>query len=79
MLAGVPWLSVTSDISKSIRIQLVIYAENICIYDQNRSPQFAHLAAQRHLHEIGRWTAEWRIDINADRTTAVIFSKKTRL
>jgi hypothetical protein len=44
-----------------------------------RFARFAHLAVQRHLNEIGRWANEWRININVEKTKAVIFSKRTRL
>ena len=37
------------------------------------------LLYKRHLNEIARWTAEWFINISAEKTKAVIFSKKTRL
>jgi len=88
MLAGVPQGSTlspmlynlyTSDIPKSTRTELAVYADDICIYNQHKSVRFAHLAVQRHLNEIGRWAAEWRIKISAEKTKAVIFSKKTRL
>ena len=42
----------TSDITKSIRTELGVYAEDICIYDQNKSPRLAHLDVQRHLDEL---------------------------
>ena len=34
---------------------------------------------QRHLYEIGKWAAKWRINISAKKTKAVVLSKKTRL
>ena len=43
------------------------------------SPQFAQLAVQRHLNEIGRWASEWRININAEKTNAVLFLKRRKL
>ena len=63
----------------STRTELAVYADDICIYDQQKSVRFAHLAVQRHLDEIGRWAAEWSIKISAEKSKAVIFSKKTRL
>jgi Reverse transcriptase (RNA-dependent DNA polymerase). len=88
MLAGVPQGSTlspllynlyTSDIPRSVRTELSVYADDIWIYHKNRSARFAHLAVQRHLNEIGRWTNEWRIEIKAENTKAVVFSKRTRL
>ena len=61
------------------RSEVSVYADDICIYHKNRSARFAHLAVQRHLNEIGRWANEWRININAEKTKAVVFSKRTRL
>jgi Reverse transcriptase (RNA-dependent DNA polymerase). len=88
MFAGVPQDSTlspmlynlyTSDIAKSIRTELAVHADDICIYDQQKNVGFAHLAVQRHLNVIGRWAADWRINISAQKTKAVFFSKKTRL
>ena len=88
MLAGVPQGSTispmlynlyTSDIPKTIRTELAVYADDICIYDQNKSARFAQKAVQRHLDELGKCFAMWRINISAEKTTAVVFSKKTRL
>ena len=88
MLAGVPqgftlspllYNLYKSDIPRSVRTELSVYADDICIYHKNRSARFAHLAVQRHFNEIGRWTNEWRININAENTKAVVFSKRTRL
>ena len=58
MLAGVPQGSTlspilynlyTSGIPKSVQTELSVYADDICIYNQNRSKGFAQLAVQRHL------------------------------
>ena len=38
----------TSDIPRSVRTELSVYADDICIYHKNRSARFAHLAVQRH-------------------------------
>ena len=69
----------TLDILKSIRAELAVYADDICIYDRNSNTRFAQLAVQRHLREIGRWAAKRRIKISTEKTKAVIFSKRTRL
>ena len=69
----------TSDIPKSTRTELAVYADDICINDQQKRARFAHLAVQRHLQEIGRWATEWRIEISAEKTKALIFSKRTWL
>ena len=67
MLAGVPQGSTlspllynlyTSDIPRSVRTELSVYADDLCIYHKNRSARFAHLAVQRHLNKIGRWANE---------------------
>ena len=47
------------------------------IYHQNKSPWFAHLAVQRHLVEIGRWSAMWHFNISGEKTNAVVFSRKS--
>ena len=51
------------------------YASN----HKNRSARFAHLTVQRHHNDIRRWANEWSININAEKTKAVVFSKRTRL
>ena len=61
---------------KSVQTELSVNGDDICIYNQNRSPRFAQLAVQRHLNEIARWASEWRININAEKIKAVVFSKR---
>ena len=86
MPAGVPQGSTlslmynlyTSDIPKLVRTKLSVYPDDICIYHKNRSGRFAHLAVQRHSNDIGRRANEWRIYINAEKTKALAFSKRTR-
>ena len=71
--------SIHIDIPKPIRTELAVYADDICIYDQNKGVWFAHLTVQRHLNEIARWAAELCTNISAENTKALIFSKETRL
>ena len=69
MLAGVPQGSLlspllynlyTSDIPKSVVSNLALYADSV----------------QRHLNDIGRWASRYRININAEKYSAITFSKK---
>ena len=78
MLSPMLYNLYTSDIPKSIRSELAVYADDIWVYDQNKSARFAQLVVQCHLDELGRWAAMWRI-ISAEKTKAEVFSKKTRL
>ena len=47
------------DIPKCIQKDLAIYVDDICIYDPNKSPRFAHLGVQRHIDDVGRWPTAW--------------------
>ena len=88
MLAGVPQGSLlspllynlyTSDIPKSIGSDLALYADDICIYDKAKTPMYAYLSVQRHLKDIGRWANLSRIKINAEKCSAIAFSRKRRV
>ena len=68
-----------SDVPMSILSEWAIYAEHIYIYDKTKNTNFAHLSMQNHRKEIRRWAISWRIQINSDKTTAVVVSKKIRL
>ena len=69
----------TPDISRSVQTQLSVYGNYIFIFHKTKSPRFAHLAVQRHFSEIRRQTSEWCIDINPEKTRAIVISKRTRL
>jgi len=88
MLAGVPQGSVlspmlynlyTSDLPRFSGTQVAMYADDICIYVKDKCAPFARAAVQRHLNIIDEWAKQWRITINANKTAAVIFSKKNKI
>ena len=50
------------------------------VFITKRRVQDLHIWLCKHNHkEIWRWASELRIDINAEKTKAVVFSKRTRL
>ena len=54
MLSPMLYNLYTSDILKSTRTELAVYADDIWNYDQQKRVRFAHLVLQPHLNEIGR-------------------------
>ena len=88
MLAGVPQGSLlspllynlyTSDFPKSIGSDLALHADDICIYDHAKTPKYAYLSVQCHLKDIGRWASCSRIKINAEKCSAIVFSRIRRV
>ena len=69
----------TSDIPKSIVLELALYPVTICIYDQTKKPKYAYYSVQHHLNDIGGWARRSRININAEKCSAMAFSRKHRV
>ena len=86
MIAGVPQGSIVSpmlynlytfDIPKSIASELAVYADELCIYEKTKNSKFTYLSVQHHLKLIGYWADKLLNKINADKTTAVVFTRRS--
>ena len=84
MLAGVPQGSVvspilctlyTSDLPRYGGKQVAMYKDDICIYVKDKCAPFARAAVQRHLIVTGKLSKKWSININENKSAAVVFSR----
>ena len=82
--AGVPQGSVlsplifslfTSDIPKSRKAHLALFADDTAIYYTGRSPDSIARTLQSSATALGAWFRKWRIEVNPDKSQAVLFSK----
>lgn len=85
LLAGVPQGSVlspllfalyTSDIPKTPRTHLALFADDTAIYTSERRPRVIASRLQSALDELGRWFRKWRIEVNPEKSTAVYFHRR---
>jgi hypothetical protein len=81
--AGVPQGSVlspllftlfTSDIPKSKKAQLALFADDTAMYYTGRSPTAVAQTLQTAATVLGVWFRKWRIEVNPDKSQAVLFS-----
>lgn len=85
--AGVPQGSVlgpmlynicTHDIPKNPATDMALYADDIAITALDRNLKKLRVAAQNALNNINAWSKKWRIAINAQKSTAVIYTMKKK-
>ncbi|KAJ8737082.1 hypothetical protein PYW07_000353 [Mythimna separata] len=83
--AGVPQGSVvsplaftlyTSDIPKDSRAQLALFADDTAIYYTGRDPKAIARKLQTSANTLGEWFRKWRIEVNPDKSQAVLYSKQ---
>lgn len=84
ILAGVPQGAVlsphlftlfTSDIPKSKKAQLALFADDTALYYTGQSPTAIAQNLQTSANALGDWFRKWRIEVNPDKSQAVLFTK----
>ncbi|GBN96542.1 RNA-directed DNA polymerase from mobile element jockey [Araneus ventricosus] len=75
ILAPIIFLCFMNDIPKQKNITLSLYADDTAIIAQGKTPQEFVSALQSYIknHEI--WLTSWKIQLNVDKTEAIIFSR----
>lgn len=63
-----------SDISESPRTNMALFADDTAIYSESRNLEATTYNLQNHLNILSRWCKSWKIQINASKSSAVIFS-----
>ena len=85
MKAGVPQGSVLapklyniymSDIPTHPRTKVAQYADDTAIYTTNKDINTNTRRLQTHINKLSTWFSKWRIKLNADKTTAITFTKR---
>jgi predicted Zn-dependent protease len=59
--------------SPSHHVELVLYADDTAIIAMSRKPTLLISYLESYLNDIQRWLSEWRISINVNKSTAIIF------
>ena len=86
--AGVPQGSVlsplifslyTSDIPKSKTVKLALFADDTAIYYSGTNTANIARNLQTQANALGKWFRKWRIEVNPDKSQAVLFSKSKRV
>ena len=62
----------------SHHVELALYAEDKAIIAISLKPTLLVCYLQSYLNELQRWSTEWRIAINASKSTAIIFARARR-
>jgi len=62
------------DIPQSPRTNIALFADDTTIFIESRNIEAVTTNLQAHLHEISYWCKKLRIQINASKSTLVIFS-----
>ncbi|GBO39452.1 RNA-directed DNA polymerase from mobile element jockey [Araneus ventricosus] len=63
-----------NDMPKQHNTLLSIFADDTAILARNKNHNFIHLALKKHLKTLEDWFAKWKIQINAGKTEAIMFS-----
>ncbi|GBO27381.1 RNA-directed DNA polymerase from mobile element jockey [Araneus ventricosus] len=63
-----------NDIPKQFNTILSIFADDTAILARNKNHNYVQIALNRHLKTLEDWFTKWKIQINADKTEAVMFS-----
>lgn len=86
--AGVPQGSVlspilfslfTNDIPKIPQVHYALFADDTAIYTTSIHPSVLHRRLQDAINELGRWFRLWRIEVNPEKSAAVLFCRKLSL
>ncbi|GBO45094.1 RNA-directed DNA polymerase from mobile element jockey [Araneus ventricosus] len=63
-----------NDIPKQFNTILSIFADDTAILARNKNHNYVQLALNTHLKTLEDWFTKWKIQINTDKTEAVMFS-----
>jgi retron-type reverse transcriptase len=64
--------------STSHHVELALYANDTAITTTSRKPTLLVSYMESYLNDLQRWLSEWRIAINASKSTAIIFARAGR-
>ncbi|GBN08905.1 RNA-directed DNA polymerase from mobile element jockey, partial [Araneus ventricosus] len=64
----------TNDMPKQFNTIISIFADDTAILARNKNHNFIQIALNRHLKTLEDWFAKWKIQINAGKTEAVMFT-----
>ena len=68
-----------SDIPKSAKTSLSLYADDIAIFSANKNVKYAYCELMRHIHLLETWLLTWRIKININKSCLIPFTWKRNI
>jgi hypothetical protein len=83
VLSGVPqgsclsptlYLAYTNDVPLNQNARLYLFADDTMFTASNKNPKRAAIQLQKQLNETLTWCKKWRLNINAQKTVAVMFN-----
>ncbi|GBN47825.1 RNA-directed DNA polymerase from mobile element jockey [Araneus ventricosus] len=66
-----------NDIPKQKNITLRLYADDTAIISQGKTPREFVSALQKYILNLESWLTRWKIQLNVDKTDAILFSRLT--
>ncbi|GBN48651.1 putative RNA-directed DNA polymerase from transposon BS [Araneus ventricosus] len=65
-----------NDIPQIRNIMISLYADDMAILSQGKTPDKAIVPLQNYLKNLEAWLVRWKIKLNVDKTEAILFNKK---
>ena len=66
----------TSDIPRTDKVELAMYADDTALYTTDRSAWILAERLQRAADALGDWFSKWRFEVNPEKSVAVLFPRK---
>ena len=85
ILAGVPqgsrlgpllWIMYYNDILEGLNCEVLIFADDICIFAQGNTPEQTAQMLNDDLAKISYWASKWKVNFNPSKTKNMLFSHK---
>lgn len=77
VLAPTLYLIYTNDIPTTITAKVSLFADDTMFFASNNNVNFAIFQLQKQIDLASQWFAKWRLRLNASKTVAVLFDRKT--
>jgi hypothetical protein len=86
VMAGVPqgsrlgpllWILYYNDIIDDLDCEVLIFADDICIFAKGNSPEETSTLLNKDLCKISAWATKWKVNFNPSKTKNMLFSNKT--
>ena len=68
-----------NDILEGLESEVLIFADDICIFAQGNTPEETSLILNNDLAKISDWALKWKVNFNPGKTKNMLFSNKTFL
>ena len=85
VMAGVPqgsrlgpllWILYYNDILEGLECEVLIFADDICIFAQGKTPEETADILNNDLRKISVWATKWKVNFNPSKTKNMLFSTK---